>query len=179
MNTYISLLRGINVSGQKKIKMEALKTVYQNAGLNDVTTYIQSGNVIFKSSESDSDRLADMIEQSIKDEFGYPVFILIRKKEDLEKILKINPFLKIETTDAAKLHVTFLFGEPQSTRVVTLNEFKSARDTFQVIGREIFVYCPDGYGQTKLSNTFFEKKLSLSATTRNWKTVNTLVDMAK
>jgi uncharacterized protein (DUF1697 family) len=178
MNTYISFLRGINVSGQKKIKMTELKTVYQCLNYNDVTTYIQSGNVIFKSPESDSANLVMAIEQSIDTTFGYQVTVLLRKKEDLDTIISINPFLKIENVNSDKLHVTFLTAEPEKTIIAALNEVQSGQDVFRVFGREIFLYCPDGYGRTKLTNTFFEIKLGISASTRNWNTVTMLSKIA-
>jgi uncharacterized protein (DUF1697 family) len=176
MNSYISMLRGINVSGQKKIKMEELKKLYESLGFSDVQTYIQSGNVIFKSSEKDASKLAGRIKQKMKQIFGFDVSIIIRTKDELEELIKNNPFTK---KDASKLHVTFLSTLPISVPVDEINKVKSEAEEFFIADQAIYLFCPNGYGRSKLSNTFFEKKLLVSATTRNWGTVKSLFNMAK
>jgi len=178
MNTFISLLRGINVSGQKKIKMAELKALYESLDLVNVRTYIQSGNVIFASDEQDTAKLTGLIEAQIEQTFGYAVTVFIRDSQDLRRIVDSNPFSNDRNEDPAKLHVTFLYSPPDKSKLSNLAVPNNETGEFFIGDREIFLFCPDGYGRTKLSNNFFERKLGVPATTRNWKTVNTLLNMA-
>ena len=176
MKTYISMLRGINVSGQKKIKMKDLKKLYEVLEFSDVETYIQSGNVVFKSSNTDISGLITKIQKKIQRTFGFDVSVLIRTKDELQKLIENTPFSK---KDTSKLHITFLSDSPIDISTEEINNAKDKAEEFSIASREIYLFCPNGYGKSKLSNTFFERKLGVSATTRNWKTVNTLFDMAK
>lgn len=179
MQTFISILRGINVSGQKKILMADLKSLYENLKFKDVKTYIQSGNVVFKSDEKLSDiDLARKIEITINKKYNFHVPIIIRSKEELGKIILSNPFLKEKNLDVKKLHVTFLSQIPAKKSVESMKEINYSPDQFIISGKEIYLHIPESYGETKLSNNFFEKKLKVSATTRNWNTVNKLFEMA-
>ena len=171
MTTYISLLRGINVSGHKPIGMEELRYLYKSLGFSNVQSYIQSGNVIFSSEESSISTLVTIIQKAINDSFGFEVVVIIRTKEELNKIIENTPYSK---QDISKLHVTFLSDSPKS---IPIEEMKNDIDTFLISGTEIYLFCPSGYGRTKLSNNFFEKKLKVNATTRNWKTVMKLFEM--
>ena len=174
MATYISILRGINVSGQKKIRMEDLKGLYEGLDFSEVTTYIQSGNVIFKTGLNLSiSGLSEKIEKAIEEKYHFHVPVIIRTADEIRKILSSNPFLDEDGLDREKLHVTFLEEKPQPTDVGAIQKFDFSPDRFWIIGKEVYLYCPGGYGNTKLSNTFFEKKLHVKATTRNWKTVHT------
>ena len=179
MTTYISILRGINVSGQKKIRMEDLKALYEGLDFGKVTTYIQSGNVIFKTGLNLSiSRLSEKIEKAIEEKYHFHVPVIIRTADEMHQILSSNPFLNEEGINREKLHVTFLEEEPQPTQVSAIIEADFSPDGFRIIGKEVYLYCPGGYGNTKLSNTFFEKKLCTKATTRNWKTVGKLANLA-
>jgi len=179
METFISILRGINVSGQKKILMADLKALFENLGFEDVRTYIQSGNVIFKASEKSAGKeLAGKIEAAISDKYSFHVPVIIRTAAEMENILAVNPFLKDASIDQEKLHVTFLDEIPEQEKLAGIKHVDFPPDQFSIIGKEVFLYCPDKYGETKLSNKFFENKLRVAATTRNWKTVNKLAEMA-
>ena len=178
MKTYISLLRGINVSGQKKIKMEELISLYAALGFQNVQTYIQSGNVVFQSQNPDAVELSRNIEAGIVEHFGYSVSVLIRLKSDLRRILEHNPFLRDRDEDITKLCVVFLAESPDQSALNEISTVKDPYDEFQVMGREIYLFCPGGFGRTKFSNNFFERKLKLSATSRNWKTVSKLYELA-
>lgn len=171
MQTYVSLLRGINVSGTKKVPMSDLTDVYSSLGFTDITTYIQSGNVIFRS-EKNPDGLSEMIEHAIYAKFGFDVPVLIRTKDEWQEIISLNPFINDPDVDPEKLHVTLLSDFPKPELVQKLESFASPPDKFVLTEKSIFLYCPGGYGITKLSNTFFENKLKVKATTRNWKSVN-------
>lgn len=178
MKTYISLIRGINVSGQKKVKMADLKTMYESLDFKNVQTYIQSGNVIFEYTETDSLVLSKSIEEKILEVFGYDVTVLNKTKEEIQEIIKHNPFQDFPEEGPKKLYVTLLAGIPDEELVKAIEQLKSQADQFHISGKEIYLYCPNGYGSTKLSNNFFERKLKVRATTRNWKTINTLRDLA-
>lgn len=179
MQTFISMLRGINVSGQNKIGMPALKDLYESLSLTNVITYVQSGNVVFDCETQDAAEIARSIEAAITRALGLSVPVLVRDKKRFRQLIDGNPFLKQKHADPAGLHVTFLSDVPSEPALSKLTAPPGIPDKFLVEDREIYLFCPDGYGRTKLSNNFFEKKLGLSATTRNWKTVNALYDIAK
>lgn len=177
METYISILRGINVSGHKLIKMADLKALYESLGFKEVITYIQSGNVIFKAEKKGD--LAIIIGNKIQDKYKFEVPILVRKAEEIKRVSETNPFMKEKGIDEEKLHVTFLAEPPSKADLEAIKKIDHSPDRFVITGKEVFLYCPGGYGNTKLSNTFFENKLKIQATTRNWKTVNKLVELAQ
>jgi uncharacterized protein (DUF1697 family) len=180
MPIYISLLRGINVGGQKSIKMAELKSLYESIGFTDVTTYIQSGNVIFSSRSSNAKSVAAQIVTAIQQSFGFAVTLIIRQPEELAKIIKKSPYSRRRGIDETRLHVTFLDAKPAPASVKALIGLAAkSKDEYQVIGTEIYLHCPNGYGKSLLSNTFFEKHLKVAATTRNWNSVNTLYTMSR
>jgi len=174
---YIVLLRGINVGGKKRIKMADLVEALEPLGFKNIRTYLQSGNVIFEYDSIDSDEIAKDIKEKISQTFGISVNIIIRTEDELENIIKSNPFVKDPDIEIDKLHVTFLKDLPDPE--INLDLKRSENEKFEVIGREIYLYLPNGYGRTKLTNNIFEKKLKTIATTRNWKTTNKLLEMSK
>ncbi len=174
MPTYIALLRGINVSGHKQVKMSLLQELFRNLGFEHVQTYIQSGNVIFNSPSSPVSTLAAKVKTVVQKEFGYSVPVLIIPAVDLERVLQNNPFLREKNIDPSKLFVTFLSQAPSKPSLVKLTSIKTGRDRFHSEGNLVYLHCPNGYGGSKLSNNTIEKTLNLEATTRNWKTVNEL-----
>jgi len=169
------MLRGINVSGQKKIRMADLRSLYESLGLINVRSYLQSGNVIFDSEEENVEKLKDAIEAQIESTFGFSVPVLIQTSEDFQRAIKEHPFAEEE---AIRVLVTFLYESPEKSKLEELSQHEDKVDKFAIGEQEIFLFCPDGYGRTKLSNNFFEKKLGVIATTRNWKSVNALYEMA-
>jgi uncharacterized protein (DUF1697 family) len=178
MKTYIAFLRGINVSGKHIIKMEALKHLFLNLKMSDVKTYVQSGNVLFSANESDNQKLERKISVQIKKEFGYEVPTLVLNVSQMETIVKDNPFIKDKTKDELFFHVTMLAEEPKAYNSKIFEEKKLANEAIEIKNRAIYLYCPAGYGQTKLTNTFIENKLKVSATTRNWKTMKAVLELA-
>jgi uncharacterized protein (DUF1697 family) len=185
MKTFISMLRGINVSGQNKIRMPELKGLYESLNLANVVTYIQSGNVLFDCAEQDPAPIARAIEAEIARSFGTPVRVLLRDKNRFQKIIDNNPFVNQRNEDPEKLHVTFLSDRPSEPALSNLplpadpkRSGAGNSDEFLVSEKEIYLFCPNGYSRTKFSNSFFERKLGVSATTRNWKTVNALYEIA-
>lgn len=179
MPAYIAILRGINVSGRNLIKMTELKKMFEALHLDHVKTYIQSGNVVFSTASESATGIQDRIHQAILKTFSLDVPVIVLHSSDLVRVQQENPFLKNRNEDVLKLHVTFLGEEPAHDLVKKLSESGSfLPDEWFVDGKAVYLFCPSGYGNTKLTNNFFEKKLKVTATTRNWKTVNELVRMA-
>jgi uncharacterized protein (DUF1697 family) len=178
METYVSMLRGINVSGQKKILMADLKKLYEGLGFKDVVTYIQSGNVIFKSSKLERLKLQEKIKKGILKQFGFDVPVVIRNAEELIDAHGGNPFLKEKGIDQDRIYFTFLESDVAKENLKKVDPEAYLPDRFQVDGSTIYLYCPGGYGETKLSNNFFESKFKVVATTRNLKTVIKLIELA-
>jgi len=169
------MLRGINVSGQKKILMKDLRDLYESLGLENIQSYVQSGNVVFDSNEQNMAKIRKSIESQIEHQFGFSVPVFIRTTFDFQRIIENHPFAQEE---AIRVLVTFLYEQPEKSKREELSHYKDKVDQFVLGEHEIFLFCPGGYGKTKLSNTFFEKKLDVIATTRNWKSVNALYEMA-
>ena len=168
MNKYISMLRGINVSGQKKVKMDDLRAIYESLGFHNVITYIQSGNVIFECQNTNKTELKEKIEKSIEEKFEFQVPVEIRTERELENILNNSPFGPIDLADeGTKYLVTFLSAIPSKSKVSEIQQFTAATEKLFIHGHEVYLYCPNGYGKSKLSNNFLEKKLGIEATTRN------------
>jgi len=179
MPPLISLLRGINVSGHNMIKMAELKALYESLGFKNVTTYIQSGNVVFETDQDRPDKLEASIERAIEKKYGFPVTVIVREPAELRRIISGNPFLASKNVDEIRLYVTFLRSKPPAALLKSIQTVAAkSPDEYAINGREIYLHCPNGYGKTMLSNTFFEKQLKIVATTRNWKTVNTLYAIA-
>jgi uncharacterized protein (DUF1697 family) len=178
LKTYISLLRGINVSGQKLIRMADLQRLYEGLGFARVRTYIQSGNVLFDAPEDSNAAYAAQIESQIQAAYGFEVPVLICTAADLQRIIESNPFLTRREEDTAKLYVHFLAEKPSQAAADSLVRPANETGEWAFGEKEIFLFLPDGAGRTKLSNAFFETKLKTTATARNWNTVNTLLKMA-
>lgn len=179
MTTYISVLRGINVSGQKLIKMDALRKMYENLGFRNVTTYVQSGNVVFTSSNIDVDMLEQEISQQIEKDFKFDVPVIVLTADKLNQIASDNPFLKSSNIDHAFLHVTFLSSKPNFYDYKQMEDKKQNEEEIFFSDTAVYLYCPNGYGRTKLTNNFLEAKLKVRATTRNWKTTTELLKIAQ
>jgi uncharacterized protein (DUF1697 family) len=179
MQKYIAILRGINVSGQKTIKMESLKAHMAACGFKNITTYIQSGNLIFESEEISDTEIAKKIESQILKEYGFEVPVIVRTPEELQTILTHNPFLNQRKEDIDKLHVTFLSEPSEKQYLDKIKQPENTLDEFVIAGNCVYIFCANGYGKTKINNTFFENKLKVTATTRNWKTVMKLAEMAQ
>ncbi|MBK6967466.1 MAG: DUF1697 domain-containing protein [Bacteroidales bacterium] len=177
METFIALLRGINVSGKNLIKMAELVQALSDSGVSNVRTYIQSGNVVFESGTDIPFIVEKLIQDKIRERFGLEVPVQVLKRSELVYVSNHNPFINDRALPVDKLHLTFLNAIPDPALVSKAGAGSFLPDEFIVSGNAVFVYCPDGYGRTKLTNTFFEKKLKVSATTRNWATVKKLCEM--
>ncbi len=179
MTAFVSMLRGVNVGGHNKIKMEALRSLYESLGLTDAQTHIQSGNVIFKSKARDPIPLAKRIGDAIEREFGFRPTVVLRTPAELREAIAINPFAGRKGIDPSKLLVTFLAGEPEAQGTAAVRKLKLHPEELFIQGREIYVYFPDGMARPKFSWPAVEKLLKVSGTGRNWNTVTKLLELAE
>jgi len=176
---YISILRGINVSGQKKIKMGNLNSLYESLDFQNVVTYIQSGNVIFDATIKNKADLKTKIEEAIAKKYKFHVPVEIRTNREIGDILKNCPFGSVDLLGyGTKVLVTFLSSKPSEVRVSDIQKCVVAPEKLVLRGKEVYLYCPNGFGKSKLSNTFLEHKLGVEATTRNWKSVHKLYELS-
>jgi len=177
-SAYVALLRGINVGGKNMLPMKDFAAMLAKAGCTDVRTYIQSGNAVFRCSPELARRIPDLIVEAIAKKFRFRVPVILRSGKEVRAAMEANPFVK-SVADTKMLHVGFLADRPDPSRVAGLDPQRSPGDTFQVLDREIYLHVPNGMGKTKLSNTYFDSKLDTISTFRNWRTVQTLVEMAE
>jgi uncharacterized protein (DUF1697 family) len=177
VTAYVAMLRGINVGGHAKVAMADLRHELADLGYDDVRTYIQSGNVLFRASGSAA-ALQSAIEERLEARFALSITVVLRTDAQLSAVVEHNPLVG-GGRDPARLHVTFLASKPLAARMAGLDDATFSPDEFRIVGREVYLHCPQGYGNTKLNNTFFERKLGVASTTRTWKTVTTLSDMSR
>jgi len=176
----ISFLRGVNMTGHNSIKMTDLSELFLKIGLKDAETYIQSGNVVFSEiGEILPSDLTSSIEQAILNRFNYAIPVMIRSRKELADLFTSNPFLEEPGFDPSKMAVIFLHDEPSDNQLRKVEDVDYPPDKFEIIGREIYTYCPNGFGKTKIYTNFFEKKMGVSGTARNWKTITTLLAIAE
>ena len=175
MTTYVALLRGINVGGKNKVPMPKLRSLFEDLGHEDLATYLQSGNVVFRSRSSAQGQIITGIERGISDTFSLNVSVLLRSRIEMEHVAAANPF-NTEGAEGKSLHVMFLAGAPAAGAVTRLDPARSPPDEFEVSGREVYLRYPNGSGRSKLTIDYFERTLGTSATARNW---NTLTNVLK
>ncbi len=176
METYVALLRGINVGGKHKLPMKELAQMVCDCKCFDVRTFIQSGNVVFAASPAAAQRVPALLAKRIEESFGFPVPVVLRTREELARTVRDNPFAKAGLPEST-LYVYFLADVPSADAVKSLDANRSAPDAFRAIGREIYLHLPNGMGRTKLTNAYFDSKLSTVSTARNWATVQKLLEM--
>jgi uncharacterized protein (DUF1697 family) len=180
MFTYLALLRGINVSGKKIIKMEDLRKLMGDAGYINVKTYIQSGNIIFESAEKPKDKLAKSIEAMIEKQYGFDVTVFVTDKKSVERAINNNPFIEGREEEAPgfkKLYVTFLSEVPSQENMEKLRQAPIGNDLIELADDILYFKMESKASDSKLSNTLIESKLKLRATTRNWNTTLKLLSM--
>ncbi len=177
MQQFISFLRGVNMTGHNSIKMDELALLYKSLAFRDVQTFIQSGNVIFKSDGSEED-VREKIEKGISSRFGYDIAAMIRTVDELGMLFLSNPYLNEDDFNPAKMAVVFLHEKVTDIQASKVSTLSYPPDKFQLGEREIFIYCPNGFGKTRLYTNFFENKMGVSGTARNWKTISSIYDIA-
>jgi uncharacterized protein (DUF1697 family) len=173
---YVALMRGVNVGGKNKLPMKDLAAMFAEAGCTDVVTYIQSGNVVFRATQACAARVPAAIAKAVADRLGFRAPVVMRTAGELRGVARGNPFLRAGA-EAESLHVLFLADRPSPAGVAALDPKRSPPDEFEVVGREIYLRCPNGVARTKLTNDYFDAKLATTSTMRNWRTVLKLVEM--
>ena len=175
MPTYISLLRGINVSGQKIVPMVDLKALFDKLGLKKAKTFIQSGNVVFES-EVPAAELVSNIEQGIKKRFGFDVTVIVRTLAQLTKAVSASPYKQLK--DGERVYISYLAESPSKEGVKALQAQVSDKEEFTIGKTEVYILVRDGFGNSLFSNNFLEKKLGVRATTRNMQSSEKLIALA-
>lgn len=173
--TYAALLRGVNLGALNRMKMPELRALVEGLGCTDVSTYLQSGNVVFRSDRA-AGALAKSIEQGIGSELGLDIPVVIRSRRQLEQLVAGNPFGRPKEKENT-LYVTFLAEKPERQRVRRLADESFTPERFEVAGQDVYLSFPNGYGRSKLSNALLERRLGVPATTRNWRTVTALAEL--
>jgi uncharacterized protein (DUF1697 family) len=173
--THVALLRGINVGGKNVLPMKDLAQMFSDAGCANVHTYIQSGNVVFEA-PAGATKIAEGITTKIEKRYGFRIPVILRTSQQLRKTIRENPFLAVGANEKA-LHVYFLADAPSAGAIAGLDPSRSAPDVFHVRGQEIYLHLPNGMARTKLTNAYFDSKLSTTCTARNWATVLKLSEM--
>ena len=176
MKQYIGIIRGINVGGHNKVNMKLLREALEEKKYQNVRTYIQSGNLVFRSRVQSISKIESVLSGVLKKTFDVDVPVLVRDEVEWKRTVSRNPFLK-KTDDLTKLLVTFLSVKPAVADLKATREIHFPNDDFVIDGKDIYMWCRNGYGKTDIPNAFFEKKLKVTGTTRNWRTVLELEKM--
>lgn len=179
MPVYIAMLRGINVGGHHRIKMDLLRRSFEALGFEQVTTYIQSGNVVFKAGKISATVLCKRISERILSDFGFAVPIISRTVDELSRVIESNPFVNQPGIDPERLHVTFLSNAPAPAAAKKIEALTIAPDQSLCLGKEIYLYLPNGVSESSLMKVLLGRGLSVVTTTRNWKTVNALHQLCR
>jgi uncharacterized protein (DUF1697 family) len=176
-SVFVALLRGINVGGKNKLPMKDLVALFAQAGADDVRHYIQSGNVVFRATAPLAARLPGLVAREIERGLGLRVPVILRSDDELRAAAKANPLLAAGA-DPSTLHVMFLERAPGKKEIAALDPGRSPPDSFSLVGREVYLSCPNGMARTKLTNAYFDSTLRTTSTARNWRTVLKLVEMS-
>ena len=168
------------MTGHNSIKMNDLSLLYHTLGFMENKTYIQSGNVIFRTDHGISEgEISNKIEKAIKEKYGYNVPVMIRTIDEVKSLFSTNPYLGIQNFDPSKMAVVFLHEIITAPQMENMRNISYPPDKYQIADKEIFIYCPNGFGSTKLYTNFFENKMGVTGTSRNWKTVTTILSLAE
>ena len=179
MAVIISMLRGVNVGAHNRIKMDALRALYESLGLRDPQTYVQSGNVVFSTDKRDLVALAKRIEDAIERGFGFRPAVILRTSSELRDVIARNPFAKRSGIEPSKLLVNFLASDPGVEARDKVLKLKTEPEELRMDGRELYIYFPSGMARPKLSWAVIEKTLKVPGTGRNWNSVTKLLEMAE
>ena len=179
MTAFIALLRAVNVGGHNIIPMADLRTLCESLGWRDVKTLVQSGNVVFRCQNNDPAVLSKKLSAAVEKKFGFRPEVVVRTGAELRSVIARNPFAKRKDIDPRKLLVNFLAAQPSAEAQAKVKQIKVGPEELRIDGRELYIYYPDGFGKSKLTNTVLERTLGTPGTTRNWNTVTKLLAMAE
>ena len=167
------------MTGHNAIKMTCLTGLFRQIGYSDAETYIQSGNIVFTCHNVNIDEVSSEIRKAILSEFNLNIAVISRTLDGMKKIISANPFLEIPGFDPSKMAVLFLEIEPSAEQILKVANIDYPPDKFLINGSEIYIYCPNGFGKTKLYTNFYEARMKVTGTARNWRTVTKLMEMAE
>jgi uncharacterized protein (DUF1697 family) len=173
------MLRGVNLGPHNRVKMEELRALYESLKLREPQTYVQSGNVVFKTDERDLNKLAKRIQSGVEKKFGFQSDVVLRSAAELRDVIARNPFAQRRGIEPGKLLVTFLSSDPGEEARVKVRAIKCAPDELFIDGREAYIYFPGGMGRPKLSWSTIPKTLNVSGTGRNWNSVTRMLEIAE
>jgi uncharacterized protein (DUF1697 family) len=176
MSRYAALLRGVNVGGKNMLPMKELVVLFEQAGCTAVSSYIQSGNVVFSAPAAVAKKVPEVVGAQITRKFGFAAPIVVRGADALARIALANPFLAAGASLDA-VYVSFLAKAPTAAQIASLDPNRSPPDAFAVQGTEVYLHCPNGFGRTKLTSAYLDGKLGTVSTARNWRTLLKLVEM--
>ena len=179
MPVLVSMLRGVNVGSHNKVNMGELRALYESLGLQDPQSYVQSGNVVFRTKERNFTALAKRIEKAIERNFGFHSDVIVRTPSELRDVIARNPFGKRRAIHPGKLLVTFLASDPSAEARDLVLKMKTDPEELHIDGREVYIYFPNGMGRSKLSWPTIGKTLGTSGTGRNWNSVTKLLEIAE
>ena len=179
MTAFVSLFRGINVGGNRIVKMPDLKAVHESLGLQNVVTYIQSGNVIFTSDTTDTLQLERDIEKAFSNKFGFHSHTVVRSLSDIQSLIASTPFQNQPDKETKWIAVLFLSTQPANNALEEIRKAYSGPEEILISGKEVYLYYPEGVGRSKLTSALLDKKLQTNGTARNWNTVLKLRELAE
>jgi uncharacterized protein (DUF1697 family) len=179
MSVFVSLLRGINVGGNHMIKMDLLRELYASLGFRDVQTLLQSGNVVFRAGARNPAALSKRIEDAVETACGFRPSVVLRNTSELRQAIANNPFAGREGIDPSRLAVTFLGAEPSAEARDKVLAIDAAPEELRIVGRELYIYFPNGMARPKLSIPLVERTLKVPCTGRNWNTATKLLTIAE
>jgi uncharacterized protein (DUF1697 family) len=179
MSVFITMLRGVNVGGHNQIRMEALRALCESLKFENPRTYVQSGNVIFMAKEKNSAALAKKIQNAIEREFGFRPEVILRTAGELRNAVAANPFADRRDVEPGKLLVTFLAAEPSPEGTAKLLGLKKHPEEIHLLGRELYIYFPNGAGKSKLPWASVASWLKTTGTARNWNSVTKMLKIAE
>ena len=177
MPAYVALLRAVNLGSTNKVAMPALRSLVSELGHEDVTTYVQSGNLVFRSPSRDGRELSSELERAIERELGVTTPVILRTAAQLRKVVAANPYAG-EEPDPKNLHVLFLDRRPSAQAKRSLDPDRSPPDRFELRGSELYLHRPAGSARSKLTIAYLEGCLEARGTVRNWRTVTKLAELA-
>ena len=177
-SAWVALLRGVNVGGHRKVPMAELRDALASLGLEDVRTYIQSGNAVFRAGRQGRTELTSRIEDALDRTFGFPVSVMLRSAEEMDRVVEHGPFLG-EGADPSRLHVAFLASAPSGKVAEDFASFRIGSDELRLAGSEAYLHCPEGMARSKLTPAFLERAMGTPSTVRNWRTTVALREMAR
>jgi uncharacterized protein (DUF1697 family) len=166
------------MAGHNTVKTKDLAEMFADLGYPDAKIFIQSGNIIFRSKE-ERHKLSVQIEGAISEKFSFDIDVMLRTVEEVKALATRNPYLNEEKFNPARMGVVFLKSVPGKESVARMDSISFPPDKFMIDKQEIFLFCPDGFGRSKLNTNFFERKLGVPGTARNWKTINSILELAE